>query len=411
MQKLFLLLFVFSFSLATLTAQNPLDVPIPLSPANGADIENLSVDFTWSAVEGANRYALNVYTDVGMQVVIDFNYYNENILTTSHNVQLSVPYLPVWFKGSMTYYWKVKAYSDTDSSEWSQLWSLTYNWQDPPSPPDANVIIPLTANPTIGERPIAAGDAIGVFYEASPGEWLCGGYGVWTGQSIGITVWGDNPETPEKDGFAVGEYITYRFWDAIEEKEYFAEATYQVGPNVFEINGFSILSSLNTVPGAEIVIPLNDSWNLISSNVITTNMEMEEIFSGVDNVKIVKNEAGEIYSPEFNINQIGNWNVKEAYLVCMEAPSLLTIEGYAALPQIYPINLSAGWHLISYLRNSPMNITEALASISENIIIVKNRMGDIYSPVFGINTIGNMQAGVGYWIYLSEPAVLAYPGN
>lgn len=411
MQKLFLIFFAFSFSFATLTAQSPLDAPNLVSPSNGADIENLSVDFTWSAVEGANRYALNVYTDVGMELVTDFNYYNENILTTSQNIQLTVPSIPIWSRGSMTYYWKVKAYSDTDSSEWSQLWSLTYNWEDPPSLPDAVVIVPSTINPTVGERPIAVGDAIGVFFEAIPGKWLCGGYEVWTGQNIGITVWGDNPDTPEKDGFANGEIITYRIWDAIEEKICFAHATYELGPTVFEINGFSMLSSLNTIPEIEIVIPLNNSWNLISSNVIKSDMEMEEIFSEVDNVKIVKNAAGEIYSPEFGINQIGNWNVKEGYLVNMEAPSSLTIDGYAVSPQIYPMYISAGWHLISYLRNSPMNITEALASISDNIIIVKNQMGGIYSPAFGINTIGNMQAGVGYWIYLSEPAVLAYPGN
>jgi len=38
-------------------------------------------------------------------------------------------------------------------------------------------------------------------------------------------------------------------------------------------------------------------------------------------------------------------------------------------------------------------------------------MGNIYHPGYGINAIGNMQLGQGYWIYMSEPAVLTYPEN
>jgi hypothetical protein len=58
-----------------------------------------------------------------------------------------------------------------------------------------------------------------------------------------------------------------------------------------------------------------------------------------------------------------------------------------------------------------MRVDSALASIAGKIVIVKNNLGQIYWPEFDINTIGSMQSGKGYQIYLSASGTLKYPAN
>ncbi|HPO62744.1 MAG TPA: hypothetical protein PK762_06630, partial [Candidatus Kapabacteria bacterium] len=158
-------------------------------------------------------------------------------------------------------------------------------------------------------------------------------------------------------------------------------------------------------------IELNSGWNLISSNVMPENTNIIEIFSEVNNLKLVKNQAGNIYDPAFGINTIGNWNINHGYWVYMTAPSILQIIGLEVNPLETPINLNQGWNLVSYLRNSEMLAPDALQGITGSMLFAKDRMGNIYHPGYGINNLGNMQPGQGYWIYMNAPAVLTYPGN
>ena len=126
---------------------------------------------------------------------------------------------------------------------------------------------------------------------------------------------------------------------------------------------------------------------------------------------IVKNIAGQVYWPAFGINQIGDWDVLEAYKVYMAADHTLIFTGSLVVPEDNPIDLGTGWSMIPYLRDTPMPIETALADLSDTLVIVKNNAGQVYWPAFGINQIGVMQPGEGYQIYLSAPDTLTYPPN
>ena len=156
-------------------------------------------------------------------------------------------------------------------------------------------------------------------------------------------------------------------------------------------------------------IPLTLGWNLISLNVIPDNLNMENIFNGMNNIVVVKNAAGDIYYPALGINQIGEWRIDEAYFVYTNAYGNLSVSGMQVFPSQTPILLEEGWNLIPYLGSNPMDIEQALASIPVYMTFAKNKMGDIYHPEFGINTIGNMKPGEGYWIYMATRALLIYP--
>ncbi len=118
-----------------------------------------------------------------------------------------------------------------------------------------------------------------------------------------------------------------------------------------------------------------------------------------------------MYDPAFNINTIGNWNFADGYLVNMLNEDVLTITGTKLLPEETPINLNNGWNLSSYLRDNEMSPTTALASITSSLVLAKDNAGGIFSPVYGINTLGNMQAGQGYYFYLNAASILTYPAN
>lgn len=162
---------------------------------------------------------------------------------------------------------------------------------------------------------------------------------------------------------------------------------------------------------APLEINLNAGWNLISSNVIPQNPNIVNMFSGVNNLVLVKAANGDIYNPQFNVNTIGNWNVKDAYWVYLTSPSTLEISGIPVQPENTPIALNQGWNMISYLRNSQMAPVDALQSIEGSLIFVKDALGNIYYPEFGLNTLTNMVPKEGYWIYVAAPVVLIYPNN
>jgi len=171
-----------------------------------------------------------------------------------------------------------------------------------------------------------------------------------------------------------------------------------------EVRSFTTISGIN--------IDLNQGWNLISSNIIPSNSQMEEIFLYIENnILFVKNRLGQVFIPLYEINHIGNWNITHGYIVYVTSPDTLQITGTEVNPTETEINLVSGWNLISYLRNLQMPVETALAGINSSLILVKNNIGQLYYPSYFLNTLGNMQPGQGYWLFMSEPAVLTYPGN
>ena len=52
---------------------------------------------------------------------------------------------------------------------------------------------------------------------------------------------------------------------------------------------------------------------------------------------------------------------------------------------------------------------EMMAPIYDDLIILKDYLGNVYWPMFGINTIGTMEPGKGYQIKTMNPFTYSYP--
>ena len=89
----------------------------------------------------------------------------------------------------------------------------------------------------------------------------------------------------------------------------------------------------------------------------------------------------------------------------------LEVTVYDTSTLIIPIILQAGWNMIAYLRNSPMDAATAMTSISTNVLLMKNNSGQTYIPSIGVNTLDKMLPGQGYKVKTSVADTLYYPGN
>jgi hypothetical protein len=83
----------------------------------------------------------------------------------------------------------------------------------------ATVLVTADNAPVINGKPITAGDEIAVF---SP-DGHCAGAAVWTGSSIAIPVWEDDPYTEGVVGFERGEELSYRVYQRSSGAEFGAD--------------------------------------------------------------------------------------------------------------------------------------------------------------------------------------------
>ena len=398
------------FQFATYNAA-PL-APVLAYPLNGEIGVSAQPNFIWYPSLNAMHYTL--------QVSLNIDFDEENIVYDAANIQTTVHQSSALELNAL-YYWRVRAVNLAGSSEWSAARSFTTTSTIVAVPPSwyftsetgnsAQVIVPINANPSLVNRPLLGGDAIGVFYQRNE-QLICAGYALWTGQNLNIAVWGDDDQTAIKDGFDVNEEFYFKIWDAQIGEEFLANATYLQGPDNYRVDGFSVLNSLIANPITSFDIFLNQGWNQASSSILPLDPFLPTLCESINSVLLtMKNGTGLAYVPPWDINTIGSWNLLDGYKMYLSDSTILSISGFEINPLDYPLNLTSGWKLIAYLRTNEMEIQTALATISGSFIIVKNNAGDVYAPSFGINTIGNMLPTQGYFIYMSNAADLVYPSN
>lgn len=105
---------------------------------------------------------------------------------------------------------------DSSRQDFPPGWDFQTNSSDP-----HGIIVFATANPRINDIALAPGDFIGAFYTDDNGELKCGGADFWLGnENIIFAVFGDDPETPEKDGFAPTEVMYFKVFLQQTQKAY-----------------------------------------------------------------------------------------------------------------------------------------------------------------------------------------------
>lgn len=135
---------------------------------------------------------------------------------------------------------------------------------------------------------------------------------------------------------------------------------------------------------------------------------MDSVFAGIySEVVAVENEDGERYIPGGDVNEIGQWSPEKAYIIHTKSDVTLSIQGESVGST--SIALDVGWNWIPYFPSSPLSVEEAIPSVSDALVLLKDEMGRVYSPDKGIEVLEQMKPGEGYKIYVNQSTVLNYP--
>jgi len=153
-------------------------------------------------------------------------------------------------------------------------------------------------------------------------------------------------------------------------------------------------------------------WNFVSTNLSPANEDISVAMAPIAaDIELAKDEDGQVYWPNFNINNIGNLTIGKAYKVNSNADVTWSVSGSSINPSLYPLTISQGWSYLGYIREASADISAVMNAISTDIFLVKNLNGDTYWPAFNINNIGNMEPGVGYQINMTNDATFTFPSN
>jgi len=233
-----------------------------------------------------------------------------------------------------------------------------------------------------------------------------------------VIAWEDDALTPEKEGFLPGATFIRKLRRAVDGHEFLAQAGYMpvmspiTSQEIYQTGGMSGLLSLLTSLTVSQTIVLPQGWGLFSTYIDPVDPNFEVVLSNItSNVSIAKNGVGLVYWPTFNVNMIGNLTIGDGYMIKTFLSDTLDIEGIQIVPEQTGIVVPEGWDIIAYLRTSPASTITMISQISSNTLVVKDYIGQVYWPVFGINTIGDMMPGQGYQIKMSAQDTLYYPPN
>ena len=248
-----------------------------------------------------------------------------------------------------------------------------------------------------------------------PTGFRCGTWMVTTpGQYGPMPVYLDDPTTPARDGALPGERIRFVINGQPAVPLGPDEPIWTITGDIWQVN---LLASRNT----QVTLYLRAGWNLISFPVEPHNPAVLNVLSGLigrfTRVLSLDCSRGALsFYPGIPpyMNSLTEMDGRHGYWIEMTQDMHLVVPG-VQLPASAPIQLCAGYNLVSYLPDHPLPVEQALQSIAGRYTAVlgfdPERGALSYYPDLppGMNSLTQMEPGRGYWIRMTSPAVLIYP--
>jgi hypothetical protein len=249
---------------------------------------------------------------------------------------------------------------------------------------------------------IQYGDYIGAFIEVD-GELICIAQVMWDEQENSIVL--------HINQTIIGEPIVWVIYDASSDAEYLAQADYNIA---YPQNATMLEGGLSQVLEFDInrtqTITIEQGWSMISANVDLGTNDIEDVMSDVsESIFVMKNDMGDVYWPDWSLNTIGDWQDGTGYLMKTSEAGELDVVGQPLHPETTPIVLDEGWNMMAYLPTAASGPEMALESMVDDIIIVKDALGNVYWPYYSLNTMGAMEPGKGYQLKVQNDVVFNYP--
>jgi len=153
-------------------------------------------------------------------------------------------------------------------------------------------------------------------------------------------------------------------------------------------------------------ISLQPGWNLLSFNIDLGSNDFTSVFGS--SLQQVKNSS-KSYSPSAPgyFNTLPALQTAKGYWVKNNATQTLNVQGQLLTSSYNSQALVTGWNLVSFLPDTSLAVSTALAGISSYLQEVRNISGT-WTPTLGGN-FSTLDPGKAYWIKVSAPCTLVYP--
>jgi PKD repeat protein len=285
---------------------------------------------------------------------------------------------------------------------------------------------------TIDELPMQPGDEVGLFdIDPINGDEICVGAGVLVeelggGLYLEIIASMDDASNPDAaNGFTPGNAIIYKLWNELTEEITTVTALYPYPgyDEVYTSQG-SALVEVHGVTSIMHCVDFSAGWNIMSYRAMPENADMLAVVQPLIDVnalfKILDEAGGSVFYLPFPppngqwSNTIGDMQETEGYYIKVNQPIELCVEG---MPVETPLEipLSAGWNIISYPCETPQNALTVLQPLIDDGLLFKaidQAGGSVFFLPFPppngqwSNTIGNLQAGQGYYVKVNAATTL-----
>jgi PKD repeat protein len=271
--------------------------------------------------------------------------------------------------------------------------------------------IPLLAHPVINGDPIDVDDYVGVFFENDSGEWQCGGLEQWNGViTTTVFAYGDDPQTPEKDGFYAGESIHWEIYSQEHHKSYDATPTYLFGPSTFTVNAVTTLQKLEAFDVIQQTVALPEGWSGLSSYIIPADDSVTTIFDSITDDLVILMNASQVYWPEENINTIVTWNTYSGYKIKVTDATQVVFSG--TLANETNLLLKKGWDLMPVISENDVSTlqTDIFNDLGDTLVIAKEIAGSgVYWPGQEIFTLEWLIPGKAYMVDVTKDCHIHFP--
>ncbi len=338
----------------------------------------------------------------GLPFVIDETVYQ---LAPGAAVDVALNFYDTGETGSFVYTTPVLTNSNSEPQIDYEI-IVTYGSEIPATPihfmPVAETGLPYTiviTDAQIDGATMAVGDEVGVY----DGD-LCVGAGLFDGTfNLPVTTWQEDTGLA-LEGFTPGDPITFKIFDTSADREATTVASYSIGDGTFAYGQFSALTLDGTVYKIQSVPVTGGLFNLISFNLLPHYANSLLIFDQLDSLEIVYNDEGNAIIPDYNINSIGDINFRDGYHLYSTVDDTIYFEGLSINPLEWGITAEAHrWNSVAFLGESLLDVTLAFPdTLIDSLSIVQTSSGAAWIPSLGVNTIGNLEPGIGYQIALSS---------
>ncbi|MBM2813576.1 MAG: regulatory domain of subtilisin-like proprotein convertase [Ignavibacteria bacterium] len=315
------------------------------------------------------------------------------------------------------YYWSVQAIDNSyASSTFAQqelfltpdlAQSLPSSWShEYLTGENSTILIRSNVEQNFGQHLLNAGDGIGIFYPDG-NNLKCAGYSVWDGnKNIAITVWGDNKQTVDKDGFSFYEPYRFKIWNSGKQTEYPVTVQWESGSTNFVPDILSIVKSIDLLDSMSLPIQKNE-WRMLSAHISHYYGQIDSILNNKPD--ILRNKSGKLFWSNKNIVDFENWNYSEGYYAYALNTDSIIVRGNKIDIDKFKLPLTKKqWYIVPYLPSIAQTPEEALSSIENNLLLAANSKGEIYLPTLGFNTIDSIKSGEGLKLILSSDDTLQY---